>query len=603
MSVDTYPAPKVPLNAANELDLDQLGSSNLVTHVYFPGIEAAKGGFIYPNWRGCTAAGDAGDNANNAWPINETLGPEGLPIEFPNALLKRLDLGWVFLSYLVRLPGAPMPGPDDESKRLFFYVGVRASADSHLPVPQIKQSHGLELDADRNVVPANGVTVSVPAYIAMAVGDLVTLIWRGFTETGTARPLNPVWTVREADVGKPLTRLVGRNDVMLIEKGRLELKYKITYAGGGNDSLSAQQNFRIVPPTQPSLPIPIIDRHGGGPLDPDLFPDGITVRITLYPGARSGDVVTLYVGVAAEIRAHVSVRIDPSTIDSGVLTFHLDHAWLMSNNGKSAELSYQYARAGQSLSGTPLPLLIRKPLDLPPPEIANTTQEPGDEPEERMMDAGVTTAGSHASVPVSAVIGENDSVHLHWGKPGEPGHVVIPVAADRKTFTIPKNAIATHMGAGEGARARLSVCYRVVPSGEPAENYQDSTFVYLKIKPFPQNRFPTIQCELAQGTGGRLSLTLVTDPRGARFNLAPWSYMHEGQILNIKVINKDHYLLKEYVVQEADIGMSNASWLSKDFLVTQIGISGKFKVSVTVSFDGGQTFLPFNDSPELTLIQ
>jgi hypothetical protein len=129
MTADTYPAPKVPLNAANELDLDQLGSRNLVTHVYFPGIEAAKGGFIYPNWRGCTPAGDAVDNANNAWPINDTLGPEGLPIEFPNALLKSLDQGWVFYSYSVRLPGDPMPGPDDESRRLFFYVGVRATAD------------------------------------------------------------------------------------------------------------------------------------------------------------------------------------------------------------------------------------------------------------------------------------------------------------------------------------------------------------------------------------------------------------------------------------------------------------------------------------------
>lgn len=603
MTADTYPAPKVPLNAANELDLDQLGSRNLVTHVYFPGIEAAKGGFIYPNWRGCTPAGDAVDNANNAWPINDTLGPEGLPIEFPNALLKSLDQGWVFYSYSVRLPGGPMPGPDDESRRLFFYVGVRATADSHLPVPQIKQSHGLKLDGDRNVVPTNGVTVSVPPYIAMAKGDKVTLRWRGFTATGTPRPLNPVWTVTEADVGHPLTRLVGRTEVMLLENGRLELSYSIAYAGGGVDSVSAQQNLTIVAPTEQYLPIPTIDRHGGGSLDPDLFPEGITVRITLYPGARSGDVVTLYIGVAAGIRAHVSVRIDPSTIDSGVLTFHLDHAWLMSNNGKSAELSYQYARAGQSLSGTPLPLLIRKPLDLPPPEIANTTQEPGDEPEERMMDAGVTTAGSHASVPASAVIGENDSVHLHWGKPGEPGHVAIPVAADRKTFTIPKNAIATHMGAGEGARARLSVYYRVVPSGEPAENYQDSTFVYLKIKPFPQNRFPTIQCELAQGTGGRLSLSLVTDSRGARFNLAQWSYMHEGQILNIKVVNKDHYLLKDYEVKEADVGIVNTSWLSKEFLVSQVGVGGKFKVSVTVSFDGGQTFLPFNDSPELTLIQ
>lgn len=596
------PAPKVPLNADNALDLDQLGSRNLVTYVYFPGIEAAKGGFIYPNWRGCTASGDAGDNANNSWPIDDTLLPEGLPIEFPNALVRSLDQGWVFYSYSVRLPGGPVPGPDDESKRLFFYVGVRASATTDLPVPQIKQSHGLELDGTRDGVPSNGVTVSVPPYLAMAAGDKVKLEWRGFTSTGASRPLNPVWTVSEADVGHPLTRLVGRADVMLIDKGRLELRYEVTYEGGGNVSRSAQQNFIIVPPTQVYLPAPTIDRHGGGPLDPDLHPDGITVRIALYPGALSGDVVTLYTSVATVVSAHISTRIDSSTIDSGVLTFNLDRDWLMSMNGKSAELLYQYARSGQSLAGDPLSLLIRKPLELPLPEIANTAQEPGDDPNERMMDAGVTTAGSQASVPDGAVIGANDSVHLHWGKPGEPGHVAIPVAADRKTFTIPKNAIAMHMGAGEGARERLSVYYRVVPSGEPAENYQDSKFVYLKVKPFPQNRFPTIQCELAQGTGGKLSLGLITDPRGAKYNLAPWSYLHEGQILNIKVINKDHYLLKDYVVTAADVGKVKESWLAKDFLVNQVGLNNKFKVSVTVSFDGGRTHLSFPDSPELTLI-
>lgn len=600
MTADIYPAPKVPLNADNQLDLAELGDKDLIAHVYFPGIEAAKGGSIIPNWRGCTLSGDAGDNANNAWPIDNTLVPEGLPIEFPNALLKSLDQGWVFFSYSVRLPGGP-PEPGDESKRLFFYVGTRATAATHLPVPQIKQAHGLLLDPDRNAIPTNGVTVSVPPYAAMKVGDKVTLQWRGFTEADTPKPLNPVWTVAEANVGQPLTRLVGRTEVILIENGRLELSYKITYAGGGAESVSAQQNFRIVAPIEPLLPIPVIDRHGGGPLDPDLFPDGITVRVTLYSGARSGDIVTLYTMVGTVTQAQISMRIDLSTVDSGVLTFNLEYAWLLNNNGKLAELFYQYARPGESLSSDPLPVLIRKPLELPQPDIADTNQETGDQPDERTMDAGITTAGSKASVPDNAVIGENDAVELHWGKHGTTGHVAIPLSADRKTFSIPKNAIAMHMGAGEGARERLSVYYRVVPSDEPAENYQDSAYVYLKILPFPKNRFPTIQCAQAVGTGGKLSLADITDARGAQFNLAQWSYMYEKQILNIKVVGKEQYLLKDYELLSSEVGVAKTSWLPKDFLVSQIGVGNKFRVSVTVSFDGGRTHLPFNDSPELTI--
>lgn len=167
MTVADFPAPKVPfLDANNALDLDQLGTSPLKTHVWFPGIETFKGSFIYPNWRGCTAQGDAGDSAIDAWPIDDTLTPEGLPIEFPNALLKGLDQGYVFFSYFLKKITEPDPEP--ESKRLFFYVGKRPSLTSHLPVPQIQQSHDLALDPDRNVLPAEGVTVTLPPYAAMA---------------------------------------------------------------------------------------------------------------------------------------------------------------------------------------------------------------------------------------------------------------------------------------------------------------------------------------------------------------------------------------------------------------------------------------------------
>jgi hypothetical protein len=435
----------------------------------------------------------------------------------------------------------------------------------------------------------------------MKAGDKVTLQWRGFTQTGTARPLNPVWTVSQTDVGRPLTRLIGRNDVLLIDKGRLELSYKVVYVDGGKDSVSAQQNLKIAPPTQSYLPKPSIDGHGGGPLNPDLFPDGITVRIALYTGARSGDVVTLYTLVANVISAYAAVRIDPSTVDSGLLTLAMDPSWLMVNNGKSAQLFYQYARAGASLTGEPLALLIRTPLDLPVPELDDTKQEPGDEFDQLTMDANDTTSGSLAFVPDGVVIGTDDSVHLHWGLPDVQGHVAIPIAADRKTFNVPKNAIAMHMGAGVGARERLDVYYRVVPSGEPVENYTDSDHIFLKIIPFPQSSFPRIQCKEALGTGGNLSLLQITDPQGATFQLARWAYMHQDQILNIKVVGKENYLLKDYKVVESDVGGTKFSWLSKDFLEQQIGVGNKFKVSVTVSFDGGQTHLAFYDSPELTL--
>jgi hypothetical protein len=598
---DNYPAPKVPLGPGNAVDLDQLGGNNLITHVHFPGIDQATGGFIYPNWRGCTAQGEAGDEATEPWPIDEHLGPEGLPVTFPNSLLKRLDQGWVFYSYAVQLPGEQNREP--ESKRLFFYVGKRPSVIADLAVPQIRESHGLALDPDYKVLPDAGVMIVAPPYAAMAVGDKYTLQWNGFDESGKDKTLTPFDHVKEGEVGQPLTWGVTKANVMLIENGRVELSYSILYANG-KSSVSAQQTLRIVAPAQPHLPKPSIKQHNGGPLDPSLFLEGATVQIQLYQGATAGDVVVLYGRTARAANNLISaMRVDPSTIDSGVLEFHLQHAWLEANIGANVELVYQYGRPGAALSGEPLALNIRKPLDLPVPDINDTIPEGEQGANEGVMDAGSTVLGTQ--VRVASTAGAANTVHVHWGRPGTPGHRVVtaPTAGDWQLFDIPANAIAMNMGAGIGANERLNVFYRVVMSGDPPEVYQDSKSFNLRIIPYPQDRYPVIQCVLAQGTGGRLSLDKV-GPEGAKFELGRWAYIHEGQILNIKVVGRDVYLLRDHRVTGPEANPATKSisaWLSRDFLANQLGVGNKFKVSVTISFDAGLTHTPLKDSPELTL--
>jgi len=602
MIADAYPAPKVPLNADNAVDLEQLGSNNLVTHVWFPGIDTFRGSFIYPNWRGCTVNGDAGDYAGDVWPIDATLTPEGLPIDVPNALLKSLDQGYVFYSY--SLKKVTEPNPEPESKRAFFYVGKRTSQASILPAPQIQQAHEQALDPSMSVLPPEGVRVSVPPYAAMAKGDKVTLEWRGFEEGGRERPLNPFWDVTDADVGRPLTVLVGRNQVSLIENGRVELRYRIVYAGNGEASVSAQQTISIVAPPPARLPAPTVDENSGGPLDPEHFPRGATVRIALHPQAQVGDMATLYAVASGDTSLFVSVRLDASTLDSGTLTMLLPHAWLLLNNSKRVALTYQFSRVGSVLSGEPLELLVRQPLELSLPIMSDTTQEPEDEEYEGTMDAGMTTTGSRVTVPTDDVVGETDTIQICWGEPGTPGHSLIttPVAGNWRAFDVPKNAIATHMGAGVGQRERLEVFYRVTPNGEPPESYQDSEHFFLKILPFPKDRFPIIQCQQALGTGGILSLAEITDPKGTEYRLPRWAYIHAGQILNIQVFGKEHYLLKDHRVTETEAGATYISaWLLKTYLQTQVGIGNKFKVSVKVSFDEGRTALDFTDSTELTL--
>jgi hypothetical protein len=137
------------------------------------------------------------------------------------------------------------------------------------------------------------------------------------------------------------------------------------------------------------LPAPTVDENSGGPLDPEHFPRGATVRIALHPQAQVGDMATLYAVASGDTSLFVSVRLDASTLDSGTLTMLLPHAWLLLNNSKRVALTYQFSRVGSVLSGEPLELLVRQPLELSLPIMSDTTQEPEDEEYEGTMDAGM----------------------------------------------------------------------------------------------------------------------------------------------------------------------------------------------------------------------
>jgi hypothetical protein len=107
---------------------------------------------------------------------------------------------------------------------------------------------------------------------------------------------------------------------------------------------------------------------------------------------------------------------------------------------------------------------------------------------------------------------------------------------------------------------------------------------------------------LAQPDTGELFLTSVVDARGAEFKIRRWAYAEVNQIVNIKVVGKERYLLKEHLLTKSELDAASLSaWLPRDFMENEIGVDNKFKVSVTVSFDGGRSHIAFNDSPEITI--
>ncbi|WP_295474910.1 hypothetical protein [uncultured Pseudomonas sp.] len=583
------PAPKVPdLQPENWIDLDQLGSDDLLTWIDYPGI--AEGDEIFPNWRGCGADGSVRDLLMSATPV-VGLEPEGFAYRIPNALLHELDQGWVFYSYFIA--DLVQPGqPGEESLRRFFYVGQR-DRPTGLPglgVPQFRESH--ELQVVLEWITGNSATVVVPPYVAMSVDDQVTLtLALYFGEDDPFDDLVLKKTLTAAEVGQPLSWAVPRNELEVIEGGYLEARYQIVYATPTTPTQGPLQRFDVVRSALSRLPALSIEDFGGGPLDPELFPNGITLLVEPYPGMQPGDDVLLHAnGIEALDRA---LRIDETVVDSGLLSFAVERPWLVANNGKQVSFTWQYARGGAAGSSEPLSVLLRKPLHLPPPVVEGAEPEdPVDGVPRGYLFPDKITGGVYVHVPNEAVIGPDDALQMHWDGHASTGNIVVtePMPSDPLRFYIPKAAIPANIG------KRLNVFYQVTPPGEPASA---SELFDLEIRSMPSG-WPAPQ--LRRPTQSRpLSLAQVP-ASGALFALAAWVFMAVGQTVRIEALGllstgeQDSLLLRDDLPVSEDeyyAGELQAT-LSRAFL-ERLQPGSHFEVRVRTSFDDGHSYIAFVD--------
>ncbi|WP_157061556.1 hypothetical protein [Pseudomonas sp. P97.38] len=586
MMAAALPPPEVPmLGSDNTVDLDNLGSADLVTYIDYPGI--AEGDAFWPTWRGRGPLGEIIDHSDNRVVIGlGELKPEGMRVEIPNDVLRALDQGQVLYSYRMDDASAP-DGRGEESLRRFFQVGSRASA--WLPVPQVKESHDRDVDL-ASLVGTAGATVVVPPYRAMSVGDRVTLTMKRFFDDGYPwEDFISNKTLTEPDLGQPLQWRVPFDQLDIIENGSALLSYSIVYATPTVPSQSHEQALRIVPPQTPLLPAPRVKDYTDEMLDPEAHPNGITLVIEPYPGIQVDDEVVLYaVGDPREIK---TLRVDPSTVDSQVLQVHVDHAWLSANNGKTVELTYQYARPGHAGTSMALTLMLRRPLHLPPPEIEGVIREGEDDEYRGYLLATRITGGVYIKVPDEAVIGLQDSVQMHWEGYGDSGsHIADPTVGNPKRFYIPPRSLPANMG------KRLDVFYRVTPPGEPS--YKSRVFD-LEIKDITSG-WPTLQIHSPASPSNRISLAQVADE--VIFRLGTWTFIAQGQRVKITATGllagggEDTFNLREgaaeTVTQEEYLAGELFSRLPRSFL-ERLQLNNQFDVLVETSFDEGFSYKAF----------
>ncbi|WP_460141440.1 hypothetical protein [Pseudomonas sp. S2_E01] len=577
----TLPPPEVPaLGADNTIDLDQLGTDDLITYINHPTLK--EGDFLWPTWYGCASNGDPRDMFTTLIEVGPgELEPEGKQVSIGNNMLQALDQGYVFYSFKLHDPSQP-DERGEESKRRFFYVGKRPFAQA-LPVPHFRQSH--ELHVDLNWFPTGPATVVALPYKAMSVGDRVILeadlhfddgmYWETFRSTNT---------LVEADIGQPQKWLIDRGRLQSIADGFAHLRYVIEYADPTTPTTSASQTVQIIAPPSTLLPAPGIKNFNGSDLDPDVFPDGIFVVVEPWPGMQPGDSVVLYAD--GDSAAIASLLIDSSTVDSGIVELHLGHVWLAANVGLEVSLHYQHARVGTAGTSQPLKVTLSKPIKLPWPNVEKATAE--GEGRGRVYAEDVL-GGVYVKLPADAEISPGMTVQMHWEGRGSTGSVIVDhTAGDKDRFQIPASALPANL------EQWVNVFYKVTPPGKNSDVFE------LLVKDFPTAKWPTLQIEEPKSPNNVISLAKVTT--GVLFRLDSWTFMDKGQRVRITVDGKSSSDDKETFdlrVGDAEVVTEEEYFAGQLFaelplaFLQKLKLNEHFSVEVFTSFDDGVIYKQF----------
>lgn len=574
--------PSVPfLGTGDNLDLSSLGGLPLETFLNDPTLEV--GDWVTPHWRGCAADGEVIDMIV---PFRiGTIEPRGVPFLINNAQLEELSGGYVFYSYH---PG-DLSSLGEESLRLFFSIDRPAVEAQTLAVAQLREAHDLVIDP---LSISQDLTVAVPPYQAMTVGDTLIYEWVAYLAGSPQPAYSQSHPVAERDIGTVVGMTLPRSEVMYLFDGdHVELSYRILYASGGY-SESPVQRVDVVesgPPLSPLLPAPLIEGHdGSSDLDPRALIDGFTLLIDDYADLQLGDQLVVYVeGPDLSLRG---IRADVSTVVSRQLQVRVEASWYSDELiGKPLRLSYQVARLGAAWHSEVLEIMVRRPLFLPWPLVDAAIPESGDEPNQGTVTPEQVRWGAVVRVPLAAETNGGD-IWMHWDGHASTGKVIVKQAdpADPRLFHIPSAAIPANLG------KRLNVYYSVhFPDQAP----YDSSAFDLKVADYATTRFPVIQGHRNELIDGKLSLAALKGG-AAHFSLGAWPFMAPKQCLTIRATgvaggSELAHVMRNAPVTDDEYNQGIVTAELPNVFLQCLELNSVLRVSVQVSFDDGESFKVF----------
>lgn len=179
--------------------------------------------------------------------------------------------------------------------------------------------------------------------------------------------------------------------------------------------------------------------------------------------------------------------------------------------------------------------------------------------------------------------GEGRQREVFWRGYGAMGfhHALEPKPSNPSEFMIPAAAIPSNMGTGRV----VDITYQV--QGDAKE----SDPLKLRVSTIPASKFSQVDCpQAARGNPLKLSRGAVA-PEGAGLTLSVWVYQEPRQLINIWLTSASLQDEHVRVAWPVTPGTNRAS-VPKAFL-ERLPLNAVFSVRVSVSFDGGDSYLPF----------
>lgn len=598
-------SPVIPSMLGHIIFLDDLAHKDLQTYVQYSDIKL--GHQVVAHWRGRSEAGlpvDDGDVPITISDLNFADGRLSLVIRYEQ--LSAIKGGEAFYSYEVLTPESANVG---ESYRLMCFIDRPGPVDTQLPVPQLRESHGLIIDL---ALVGTQAQVCAPPYQAMAVEDEVTLTWQGYRSADDSQPIAP-WTqtltIEQADVGSPLVWALPKSELRRSDGYHGTLSYSVAYASQRGASVSLAQDFMFgplqlqsaprwttpIPP--PRLGAPQLPDFSGSVLDPAAYPNGMRVLCPVYPRMLIGDTVFLH-WVGANGSVIRSQQVDPSVTDSAKLEFVIDMVSLKSLGTGGSELFWQFARAGSGLTSDMFTLALRPALSLPHPLIDGINYETGTpEDEGYLRPDAIAYYGITVRVPEGAELA-GARAELHWDGHENGGKFQVPGQAPY-VFTVPPEYAAANMG-----NERFNVFYRALT--DERQNLDSAPFRLLIQAP-DMASLPRLVCTNAT-PNNELSLEKAL-ASGAELKLNYWIFFSIKQKLYVRCAARtasgaettfwvtDFGEAGQPITDNEVVALMVMLHVTKDiFNAFTVGTSLRF--TVQVSFDGGESRIDF---PGLTL--